>query len=74
MLHLVAATLLYSRARLAELRPREQGITAVEYALMIAVVAALLLAGGFLLFNAIRDRFTTVGSCITASPRPPDSC
>jgi Flp pilus assembly pilin Flp len=53
---------------LARLRGREQGITAVEYALMVAVVALLLVVGFFFLFTNISQKFTSTGNCIAATP------
>jgi Flp pilus assembly pilin Flp len=52
----------------ARLRGREQGITAVEYALMVAVVALLLVVGFYFLFTNISQKFSSTGDCIAGSP------
>jgi Flp pilus assembly pilin Flp len=64
----LSTSLMFVRGRLAELEAREQGITAVEYALMVAVVALLLVVGFFFLFDEIRQRFSTTGSCVQNAP------
>ena len=64
----VSTTVLYVRGRLRELEAREQGITAVEYALMVAVVALLLVVGFFFLFTQIQQRFSTTASCVQNAP------
>jgi Flp pilus assembly pilin Flp len=65
-----SATLAYVRARLGELHTREQGVTAVEYALMVAIIALLLVGGFYALFSTVRDRYDVVGSCIDSGPNP----
>jgi len=64
----VSTSLLYVRGRLSELEAREQGITAVEYALMVAVVALLLVVGFFFLFTQLSLRFSTTASCVQNAP------
>ncbi|HEV8648498.1 MAG TPA: Flp family type IVb pilin [Actinomycetes bacterium] len=64
----VSTSLLYIRGLLRELEAREQGITAVEYALMVAVVALLLVVGFFFLFTQIQQRFSTTASCVDNAP------
>jgi Flp pilus assembly pilin Flp len=54
--------------RLARLQGREQGITAVEYALMVAVVALLLVVGFYFLFTNISEKFSSTGQCIKEAP------
>jgi Flp pilus assembly pilin Flp len=54
--------------KLARLRRREEGITAVEYALMVAVVALLLVVGFYFLFTNISEKFSSTGDCIKNSP------
>jgi Flp pilus assembly pilin Flp len=68
----LSATLAYVRARLGELHTREQGVTAVEYALMVAIIALLLVGGFFALFNMVKDRYGIVGDCVASGPRPAD--
>jgi Flp pilus assembly pilin Flp len=65
-----SATLAYVRARLGELHAREQGVTAVEYALMVAIVALLLVGGFFTLFNVVQDRYGDVSDCLDSGPLP----
>jgi pilus assembly protein Flp/PilA len=57
-----------SSLSLARLRRREEGITAVEYALMVAVVAVLLVVGFYFLFTNISDKFSSTGDCIKSQP------
>ena len=70
MLTFFPPMLAYVRARLGELRAREQGVTAVEYALMVAIIAVLLVGAFYALFGAVRDRFNTVGECVASGPQP----
>jgi Flp pilus assembly pilin Flp len=65
-----SATLAYVRARLGELHAREQGVTAVEYALMVAIIALLLVGGFYALFNTVQDRYGNVGECLASGPQP----
>jgi Flp pilus assembly pilin Flp len=67
-----SATLAYVRARLGELHTREQGVTAVEYALMVAIIALLLVGGFYALFNAVRTKYIDVGNCVATEPAPSD--
>jgi pilus assembly protein Flp/PilA len=57
-----------SSLTLARLRRDEQGITAVEYALMVAVVALLLVVGFYFLFTNISNKFSSTGNCIKNTP------
>ena len=70
MLSYLSVTLAYVQARFGELRDREQGVTAVEYALMVAIIALLLVGGFFALFSTVRDRYDVVGSCVASGPDP----
>jgi Flp pilus assembly pilin Flp len=70
VLSYLSVTLAYVRARLGELHQREQGVTAVEYALMVAIIALLLVAGFFALFNTVKGRYEVVGSCVASGPNP----
>jgi Flp pilus assembly pilin Flp len=63
---LLSTTVSYIRTRFADLRAREDGVTAVEYALMVAIIALLMVAGFFLLFDNIRTAFDNTGACVTA--------
>ena len=68
----------YLSATLARLRARiggqlgELGVTAVEYALMVAIVALLLVGGFYALFNAVKDTYNDVGTCVATEPAPED--
>jgi Flp pilus assembly pilin Flp len=65
---LLSTTVTYIRTRFAELRAREDGVTAVEYALMVAIIALLMVAGFFLLFENVSTAFRETGSCVTGEP------
>lgn len=64
----------YVRARIGEMQAREEGITAVEYALMVAIVALLLVAGFYFLFQSVSSKFSSTGTCINNNPPTPGSC
>ena len=70
MLSYLSVTFTYVRARLGELHAREQGVTAVEYALMVAIIALLLVGGFFALFSTVKDRYDVVGDCVASGPNP----
>jgi Flp pilus assembly pilin Flp len=63
-------TIAYVRARVSELRAREDGVTAVEYALMVAIIALLLVGGFYVLFNTVKERYGIVGNCVSSGPDP----
>jgi Flp pilus assembly pilin Flp len=63
---LLSMTVDYIRTRVADLRAREDGVTAVEYALMVAIIALLMVAGFFLLFNNVKTSFTNTANCVNA--------
>jgi Flp pilus assembly pilin Flp len=44
-------------------RWRERGVTSVEYALMISIIALLLVVGVVALFNAVQERFDHDAGC-----------
>jgi Flp pilus assembly pilin Flp len=67
------AMLVYVRARCGELRTREEGVTAVEYALMVAIIAVLLVGAFYALFNTVQETYGDVGSCVASGPLP-DAC
>jgi Flp pilus assembly pilin Flp len=50
-------------------RAREQGTTAVGYAIMAAIVAVLLVGGVYLLVGSVSARFGDTG-CAIAGPAP----
>jgi Flp pilus assembly pilin Flp len=66
------AMLAYLRACFGGLRTREEGVTAVEYALMVAIIALLLVGGFYVLFNAVQTKYTDVGNCVATNPAPSD--
>jgi Flp pilus assembly pilin Flp len=70
VLSYLPVTLAYLRARIGELHDREQGVTAVEYALMVAIIALLLVGGFFALFSTVKNRYEVVGSCVASGPNP----
>jgi Flp pilus assembly pilin Flp len=61
---LLSTTVNYIRTRFADLRERADGVTAVEYALMVAIIALLMVAGFFLLFENVQTAFQETGSCV----------
>jgi Flp pilus assembly pilin Flp len=61
---LLSTTVNYIRTRFADMRTREDGVTAVEYALMVAIIALLMVAGFFLLFNNVQTAFKETASCV----------
>ena len=66
---LLSTTVNYIRTRFADLRAREDGVTAVEYALMVAIIALLMVAGFFLLFDNIQTAFNDTATCVDRSSR-----
>ena len=44
-------------------RWRERGVTSVEYALMVSIIALLLVVGAVALFNAVQARFDHDADC-----------
>ena len=65
MLTYLSATHSYLQARLGGQRMREAGVTAVEYALMVAIIALLMVAGFYLLFTNVKGNFDNTASCVT---------
>jgi Flp pilus assembly pilin Flp len=65
-----SATLAAARARLGGPAGRQDGVTAVEYALMVAIITMLLVGGFIALFNAVDGKYSDVGSCIATEPAP----
>ena len=68
----LSASLAYMRARLGGEQLREAGVTAVEYALMVAVIALLVVGGFYALFNAVQSKYNDVGNCVATNPAPQD--
>ena len=71
---LLSTTVNYIRTRFADLRAREDGVTAVEYALMVAIIALLMVAGFFLLFENVSTAFTDTGACVTGGTQAEGGC
>jgi Flp pilus assembly pilin Flp len=67
----LSATSARVRARLGG-QVREAGVTAVEYALMVAIIALLLVGGFYALFNAVQTKYNDVGNCVATEPAPED--
>jgi Flp pilus assembly pilin Flp len=67
---LLSTTFTYVRTKVADLRTREDGVTAVEYALMVAIIALLMVAGFFLLFNNVSTAFTDTADCVESPGAP----
>jgi Flp pilus assembly pilin Flp len=62
---LLSTTVNYIRTKYAYLRAHEDGVTAVEYALMVAIIALLMVAGFFLLFESVQNRFDDTATCVS---------
>jgi Flp pilus assembly pilin Flp len=58
------------RARSGGLQGREEGVAAVEYALMVAIIALLLVGGFYALFNSVQETYNDVGNCVASGPLP----
>ncbi len=54
--------------RLVDMTGSERGGVAAEYALLIALIAVVIVAGAFLLGGAINTRLTDTGNCVTGAP------
>ena len=63
---LLSTTVNYIRTKFAYLRAHEDGVTAVEYALMVAIIALLMVAGFFLLFTNVQTAFNDTANCVAA--------
>ena len=61
---LLSTTVNYIRTRFSDLRTREDGVTAVEYALMVAIIALIMVAGFFLLFDSVSTAFNDTADCV----------
>ncbi len=61
---LLSTTFNYVRTKVAELRTGEDGVTAFEYALMVAIIALLMVAGFFLLFENVSTAFSDTADCV----------
>jgi Flp pilus assembly pilin Flp len=70
VLRYIPSMLAYVRARWGELHTREEGVTAVEYALMVAIIAVLLVGAFYALFNTVQETYGDVGNCVASGPLP----
>jgi Flp pilus assembly pilin Flp len=66
----IPSMLAYVRARFGGLQAREEGVTAVEYALMVAIIALLLVGAFYALFNTVQETYGDVGNCVASGPLP----
>ncbi len=73
MLTIVVATWTYLRARLGGPEAREKGVTAVEYALMVAIIALLLVGAFYTLYSNVQEKYSSVADCLASGPVP-DAC
>ena len=71
---MLSTMLTYARARFGEMQAREEGVTAVEYALMVAIVVLLLVVGFYFLFQQVSAQDSAAGRCVAAVPATPPSC
>ena len=72
MLTYFSARTAHLRVRLGGPQLREAGVTAVEYALMVAIIALLLVGGFYALFTAVQNKYEDVGNCVATNPAPQD--
>jgi Flp pilus assembly pilin Flp len=69
----IAAMYTRLRARLGGLRVREEGVTAVEYAFIVAIIAVLLVGAVYTMYDSVRMTYSSVADCLASGPVP-DSC
>ena len=53
--------------RLRGLRKKDDGATAVEYGLLVALIAVIIAAGAFALGTALNGNFNSTATCVTNS-------
>lgn len=70
MLMSVPAMCAHLRARLGGPAGREEGVTAVEYALMVAIIALLLVGAFYALYDNVRVKYDSVADCLGSGPVP----
>jgi pilus assembly protein Flp/PilA len=46
-------------------RDHDRGASAVEYGLMVAAIAAVIVGAVFILGNTVKDKFTQTNTCIS---------
>jgi Flp pilus assembly pilin Flp len=69
----VVAMCAFLRARLGGPAVREKGVTAVEYALMVAIIALLLVGAVYTLYSNVQEKYSSVADCLGSGPVP-DAC
>lgn len=55
---------------LSSITERKQDVTAVEYPLMVAIIAVLLVGAGSALFSSVLDGYSCVATCVDSGPLP----
>jgi pilus assembly protein Flp/PilA len=53
--------------RIRQVWSRDEGASAVEYGLLVAAIAAIIVAIVFILGNRVQSTFSNANSCISAS-------
>jgi pilus assembly protein Flp/PilA len=53
--------------KLRPIRRRDEGASAVEYGLLIALIAVVIAGAVLTLGQTLRDRFNTVNNCVATS-------
>jgi pilus assembly protein Flp/PilA len=56
--------------RLKKFFKDEQGASMPEYALLVALIAVVVIAGATILGNAVNDKLTGVGNTVTSAGTP----
>ena len=52
------------QSRWFEIRSNERGATAVEYGIMVALIAVVIIGAVFVLGGALNDQFVNVNDCL----------
>jgi pilus assembly protein Flp/PilA len=52
----------------------DEGATAVEYGLMVALIAGVIVAAVFALGGTVRDAFTNTNDCVASATTPTPDC
>lgn len=64
MITSVNRSLLKAQLKIKDLLKREEGPTMTEYALMVAVVALVAVAGAIILGTGLKNLFTNIGNAV----------
>jgi pilus assembly protein Flp/PilA len=63
------------RISIQRLRAQEEGATAVEYGIMVALIAIVIIAAVFALGGTLSDNFQNVADCLeNPGPDAPEDC